>query len=74
MLINFSFAQNSVKTRNKNLIIQNDKFVPDIKLLLRLSLKFPSFQNPREINWGHTVAQLVEALLYKPEGSGFDSR
>jgi hypothetical protein len=23
---------------------------------------------------GHAVAQLVEALLYKPEGSGFDSR
>jgi hypothetical protein len=22
----------------------------------------------------HTVAQLVEALRYKPEGSGFDSR
>jgi hypothetical protein len=23
---------------------------------------------------GHTVAQLVEALLYKSEGRGFDSR
>jgi hypothetical protein len=23
---------------------------------------------------GHTVAQLVEALHYKPEGRGFDSR
>jgi uncharacterized membrane protein len=23
---------------------------------------------------GHAVAQLVEALLYKPEGRGFDSR
>jgi len=23
---------------------------------------------------GHTVAQLVEALSYKPEGQGFDSR
>jgi len=23
---------------------------------------------------GHTVAQLVEALRYKPEGRGFDSR
>ena len=22
--------------------------------------------------WGHEVAQLVEALRYKPEGSGFD--
>jgi len=25
-------------------------------------------------NWGHAVAQLVEALRYKPEGRGFDSR
>jgi len=24
--------------------------------------------------WGHMVVQLVEALLYKLEGSGFDSR
>jgi hypothetical protein len=24
--------------------------------------------------WGHAVAQLVEALPYKPEGHGFDSR
>jgi hypothetical protein len=22
--------------------------------------------------WGHAVAQLVEVLRYKPEGSGFD--
>ena len=26
------------------------------------------------ILWGHAVAQLVEALRYKPEGPGFDSR
>ena len=25
-------------------------------------------------NWGHAVAQLVEALRYKPEGRGFNSR
>jgi hypothetical protein len=25
-------------------------------------------------SWGHAVAQLVEALCYKPEGRGFDSR
>jgi len=25
-------------------------------------------------NWGHAVAQLVEALYYKSEGRGFDSR
>jgi len=25
------------------------------------------------INAGHAVAQLVEALRYKPEGRGFDS-
>jgi hypothetical protein len=27
-----------------------------------------------EVKNGHAVAQLVEALLYKPEGRGFDSR
>jgi len=26
------------------------------------------------ICWGHAVAQLVEALRYKSEGRGFDSR
>jgi 2-keto-3-deoxy-L-rhamnonate aldolase RhmA len=26
------------------------------------------------ITWEHAVAQLVEALRYKPEGRGFDSR
>ena len=26
------------------------------------------------ILWRHAVVQLVEALRYKPEGSGFDSR
>jgi hypothetical protein len=25
-------------------------------------------------NWGHAVAKLVEALSYKAEGSGFESR
>ena len=24
--------------------------------------------------WGYEVAQLIEALRYKPEGRGFDSR
>jgi hypothetical protein len=27
-----------------------------------------------EEQWGHAVAHLVEVLLYKPEGGGFDSR
>jgi hypothetical protein len=26
------------------------------------------------IDWGHAVAQLLEALRYKPERRGFDSR
>jgi hypothetical protein len=26
------------------------------------------------VNWGHAVAQLVEALRYKAEVRGFDSR
>jgi hypothetical protein len=27
-----------------------------------------------DLNWGHIVAELVEALSYKPEGRGFDAR
>ena len=27
-----------------------------------------------QVKWGHAVAQLVEALRYKPEGRGFESR
>jgi hypothetical protein len=26
------------------------------------------------VTWGHAVVQLVEALRYKPEGCGLDSR
>jgi hypothetical protein len=26
------------------------------------------------ILWGHAVVQLIETLLYEPEGRGFDSR
>ena len=26
------------------------------------------------VEWGHAVAQLVDALRYKAEGRGFDSR
>ena len=32
------------------------------------------FCKQRIVKWGHAVAQLVEALRYKPEGRGFDSR
>ena len=31
-------------------------------------------QTSFSLNRGHVVAQLVEALHYKPEGRGFDSR
>jgi hypothetical protein len=35
----------------------------------------PSLQaNIRSVSWGHAVAYMVEALCYKPEGLGFDSR
>ena len=30
--------------------------------------------SPIKTQLGHTVAQLVEALRYRPEGRGFDSR
>ena len=32
------------------------------------------FKEPTRIAWGHAVAQLVEALRYKSEGRGIDSR
>jgi hypothetical protein len=32
------------------------------------------FYWPRLLDRGYAVAQLVEALRYKPEGRGFDSR
>jgi hypothetical protein len=32
------------------------------------------FGNVYTVLWGHAVAQLVEALRYKSEGRGFDSR
>ena len=32
------------------------------------------FCSPITISGGYAVAQLVEALLYKPKGRGFDSR
>jgi hypothetical protein len=31
------------------------------------------FSVSNTVKWGHAVAQLVEALRYKPEGRGFDS-
>ena len=31
------------------------------------------FVHANKYQMGHAVAQLVEALRYKPEGSGFDS-
>jgi len=33
-----------------------------------------SLQIILQYSYGHAVAQLVEALRYKPEGRGFDSR
>jgi len=39
--------------------------------LLILVYQVVEFTSP---DWGHVVAQLVEALRYKPEGRSFDSR
>jgi hypothetical protein len=35
---------------------------------------FGNFNQPYKYRWGQGVGQLVEALRYKPEGRGFDSR
>ena len=41
----------------------------------RISLRLGVFFNlPHYMRQGYAVAQLVEALRYKPEGRGFDSR
>ena len=32
------------------------------------------FKFPNILFWGHILAQLVEALRYKPKGRGCDSR
>jgi hypothetical protein len=39
-----------------------------------LSRQKPIIREGPELKWGHAVSQLVEALRYKPEGHGFDSR
>jgi len=39
-----------------------------------LLLLLTNRQDPRQNAKGQAVGQLVEALRYKPEGSGFDSQ
>jgi hypothetical protein len=39
-----------------------------------LHVKYPLFLSDINEYCGHAVAQLVEAMCYKPEGRGFDSR
>ena len=41
---------------------------------LSIVTKEPHFNTCTVHLWGQAVAQLVEALRYKPEGRGFDSR
>jgi len=48
-----------------------DIFVPDCKQIWIFS---SDFYTGSQYEKGHAVAQLVEALRYKPEGRGFDSR
>ena len=40
----------------------------------RRSLDILTLKGGTETSMGHAVAQLVEALRYKPKGRGFDSR
>jgi hypothetical protein len=46
------------------------------EMLVSLQVTDSSFElsHLRMNIWGYEVAQLVEALRYKPEGRGFDSR
>ena len=41
---------------------------------LRVTLVLLLFCDGIYVLWRHAVAQVVEALRYKPEGCGFDSR
>ena len=41
--------------------------------IIKLSAWFWQIKSSTALNMGHTVAQLVETLRYKPEGHGFDS-
>jgi len=54
------------------LIMPISDFLP---LTFWILLHLPSLFNSGYLqHWGHAVAQFVEALRYKPEGRGFDSR
>jgi hypothetical protein len=44
-----------------------------MEVTLHLSVRKFHFQKYYTDFWEHAVAQLVEALRFKPEGRGFDS-
>ena len=50
--------------------------VPCIKFITEegQNIHKKNFINPYTVPWGTAVARLVEALRYKSEGRGFDSR
>jgi len=43
-------------------------------LLVKVMPYATEYSHSYKNTWGYVVAQLVEALRYKPEGRGFDSR
>jgi len=69
--------KNSIDTiRNRTRDLPTCSAVPQPTALPRapLYVKYPLFLSDINEYCGHAVAQLVEALCYKPEGRGFDSR
>ena len=62
--------------RHKIAVFGNAKFIKLLRQPRRdkCYANAPKFCMTRTLPRGHAVAQLVEALLYKPEGRGFDSR
>jgi hypothetical protein len=42
--------------------------------IMRISVRRLDISFRYRQQWGYAVAQLVEALRYKPEGRGFDTR
>jgi hypothetical protein len=49
--------------------MKNKPLNPNMTIGLQKPLSRRCFQSTLSLNWGHAVAQLVEALCCKPEGT-----
>jgi hypothetical protein len=58
----------------ENKKIENTVWFKTFPFVLFNSLLFTYCADDKKTQYGHAGAQLIEALRYKPEGRGFDSR